>query len=61
MIQKKKPWQSKTLWVNFIMAAFALFQPEWIPYAEDPTNVAVLFTVVNVILRLTTDKKIEIA
>lgn len=56
----KKPWQSKTLWVNLIVAAFALFKPEWLPYAQDPQNAVILFTVVNIVLRLVTKEKIEI-
>lgn len=55
----KKPWLSKTLWVNLLMAVFALV---WQPAAEfiaaNPETVAVIFTGINMILRLVTKEKI---
>jgi hypothetical protein len=58
----KKPWQSKTIIINFIAAATALFYPpaaEWI--AAHPVEVSSLFAIVNVVLRVVTKDKISIS
>lgn len=57
----KKPWQSKTIIVNFIVAAAALFYPpahEWVQ--AHPMEISSLFAIVNVVLRLVTKDKISI-
>lgn len=56
----KKPWQSKTVWTNLILAVVA-FMPsvgDW--FQANPQVIVVLFTVVNLILRAVTKDKIEL-
>lgn len=58
----KKPWQSKTILVNFLVAASALFYPpvgEWV--SANPSEVATLFSILNIVLRLVTKDKIAIS
>jgi hypothetical protein len=58
----KKPWQSKTILVNFAIAAAALFYPpaaEWI--SGHPVEVSSLFAIVNIVLRVVTKDKISIS
>lgn len=56
---EKKPWLSKTLWVNLLMAVFAMFwQPAADFIAQNPETVAVIFTGINMVLRLITKDKI---
>lgn len=55
--ESKKPWQSKTLWVNAAMAVVAFF-----PSAAGlvtPEAVGTIFMLVNTVLRMTTSKKIS--
>ncbi len=57
----KKPWQSKTIIVNFIAAAGALFYPpvaQWI--AAHPVELASAFSILNIVLRVITKDKISI-
>lgn len=59
MEESKKPWQSKTILVNFAAAAGALFYPpvaEWI--AANPGILASAFAVLNILLRLVTKDRI---
>ena len=56
--ESKKPWFSKTLWVNAIMAFASFF-----PGVQDlitPDLISVIFLVVNTVLRFTTKKAISI-
>lgn len=56
----KKPWQSKTIIVNFVAAAAALFYPpahEWV--VAHPMEISSLFAVANVVLRLVTKDAIS--
>ena len=58
----KNPMLSKTLWTNFLLAAFALFftpAQEWM--AENPTAVAVVWSGINMALRFFTKDKLSIA
>ena len=59
MIENVKPaWQSKTLWVNFILASVAFF-----PSVQEhlsPEKVAAIFTAVNTVLRFITKDKLGI-
>lgn len=58
-MEKKNPLKSKTLWLNFIAAALALFYPpaqEWI--ATHPDAVVAIVSGVNMLLRLITKEKI---
>lgn len=57
----KKPWQSKTILLNFIAAATALFYPpasEWI--SAHPVEVSSLFAIANIVLRVISQDKISI-
>jgi hypothetical protein len=57
----KKPWLSKTLWINFGMAALALFVPgahEWA--MMNPEMITIIFTVVNTGLRLASKEKLQL-
>lgn len=61
MSDTKKPWLSKTLWVNAIMAVLALAYPpahEWM--AAHPDVVIYGFAVINMALRLITKDKLAI-
>lgn len=58
----KKPWQSKTIIVNFLVAASAMFYPpvgEWV--SKNPSEVATLFSILNIVLRLVSKDKIAIS
>jgi uncharacterized membrane protein YadS len=60
-MDKKKPWLSKTVWVNLIGALLALVYPpagEWI--AAHPEVTMGLFAGLNVILRLVSKDKISL-
>lgn len=61
MKQTKKPYLSKTLWINAIIAILALLgQVQIIPFFQDPNYIAIAVAVVNGLLRLVTDKKIQL-
>lgn len=58
----KKPWQSKTILMNFVVAAGALFYPpvaEWV--SAHPIEISSLFAVMNIVLRVVTKDKISIS
>lgn len=58
----KKPWQSKTILVNFICASSALFFPsvgEWI--SAHPLEMTSLFSILNIVLRVISKDKISIS
>jgi hypothetical protein len=60
-METKKPWQSKTILLNFIAAASALFVPsvnEWI--VGHPVEVTSLFSILNIVLRVISKDKIAI-
>jgi len=62
MESTKKPWQSKTILVNFVVAASALFYPpvaQWI--SANPVEVASLFSILNIVLRLVSKNAIGIS
>lgn len=56
--ESKKPWQSKTLWVNLIVAAAAFF-PAIGPYLT-PEVLGTVFLVANTVLRFVTKEKLSI-
>lgn len=56
----KKPWMSKTLWANLILAAVAFFPVGPIAQIITPENISLVFGIVNTILRLVTDSKITL-
>jgi len=58
MGDSKKPWQSKTLWINLGMAIAAFF-----PQVQDHVSVETMgtvFSVVNVLLRFVTKTGVSI-
>lgn len=60
-MQTKKPWLSKMLWMNLLMAVTAIFVPgvnDWIKNNVEVTSI--LFTGVNVVLRLVTKDKLSL-
>lgn len=60
-MEQKKPWQSKTLIVNLIMALGAVFVPavkEFI--VANPETVTFIFAGINAVLRLVTKGRIAI-
>lgn len=61
-MESKKPWQSKTIWINLILALAAMLAPQVQVYiAAHPEMVAIVFSVVNMILRVVTQGKIQIS
>lgn len=54
----KKPWLSKTLWTNLLLALFAFFPgvDAWI--SSNPSAIVMGFSVINIILRLVTKDKV---
>ena len=60
-METKKPWLSKTLWINFIIAGLTLGAPQAQAYvAAHPDIVTVGFTLINIILRLVTKEKLSL-
>lgn len=59
-MESKKPWLSKTLWVNFLVALFAItgLQQKF-PVTEE--QFIMFISLVNIVLRFVTKDKIEIA
>lgn len=61
MEDSKKPWLSKTLILNFVVAILAVFYPPAKEFIESKPDIAVsVFAVVNMVLRLVTKGKIEL-
>ena len=56
----KKPWLSKTIWMNLILAIVAFIPSVGQWFAENPSVFIVVFSVANIILRLVTKGKIEL-
>ena len=58
----KKPWESKTVWVNLIMAIVAFIPVDSVQmfFIENQGFLPMLFTSANVILRLITKDPIQI-
>lgn len=57
----KAPWQSKTLWLNLVMAISALFIPAvgtWI--SAHPEALVLIWSGVNIVLRFVTKDKVQI-
>ena len=57
-MDSKKPWHSKTVWVNILMALGALYPP--VQKFLTPEMMGVLFGLVNLVLRLVTKKEIKL-
>lgn len=61
-MENKPAWQSKTLWFNLIAAASAMFFPGVQNFiSTHPMEIGVGMGVLNMLLRLVTKGKIEIA
>ncbi len=57
----KKPWLSKTIWMNFILAAIALASPTVQGWASDHPEVLPMFMAgVNVALRFITKDAVSL-
>lgn len=54
----KKPWQSKTLWINLILAILAFF-PQFREFVT-AEHIGTIFTVVNIVLRFVTKEKLTL-
>jgi len=52
----KKPWQSRTLWANVLLAAFAFFPG--VSEHLTPERIAAGFSIINIILRWVTKSEI---
>lgn len=61
-VESKKPWESKTLWANFIMAAVALIPSQDVQdfFLQNSGVLPMLFLMVNTLLRLVTKDKISL-
>lgn len=60
-MEPKKPWQSKTLILNLVVAVLALVFPPAKDFIEaKPELVISVFAVVNMVLRVITKGKIEL-
>lgn len=61
-MDSKKPWLSKTLWVNAVVAVAALAGQDWLVGWLKANDMVVLAIVagVNILLRLVTKDKIQI-
>ena len=60
-METKNPLQSKTVWVNAIMAIAAFFPAIQSALQSNPTILIIAFSVINIILRLITKKEITIS
>lgn len=59
-MEAKKPWQSKTLWVNLLLAVAAFIPAVSSVVKESPDMAGLVITMVNVILRFVTKDKIQL-
>ena len=60
-VEKKNVWASKTIWTNLVTAIFAVIAI-WVPAVSEyvnETNLLLVFSIVNVILRGATKGAIE--
>ena len=57
-MEEKKPWNSKTLWLNLLVAVGAMLP--WAPVQEmmSEANLVMVLSVVNMVLRLVSKDKI---
>ena len=58
MLEEKKPWKSKTLWLNLLVAAGAMMP--WEPAKEifSEASLVMILSVVNMAMRLISKEKI---
>jgi len=60
-MDSKKPLQSKTLWLNLMVALIAFFPEVSEAVKSNPEYSMVFFALVNFVLRLVTKGKIELS
>ncbi len=58
MLEEKKPWKSKTLWLNLLVAAGAMMPWEPVAEAMSEGNLVMVLSVINMVLRLVSKDKI---
>ena len=58
MLEEKKPWKSKTLWLNLLVATGAMMPWSPVKEAMSESNLVMVLSVVNMILRLVSKDKI---
>lgn len=60
-MDSKKPWQSKTLWTNFLIALATLFIPGAEDFIKAHTEMVIMgITFLNTLIRLITQGKVEL-
>lgn len=59
-MEAKNALKSKTVWSNFILAGLAFYPPAHDFIAQNPELYAMLFAVINTILRLISKGKVEL-
>lgn len=60
-MESKKPYTSKTIIVNLLVAVGAMVYPPMSEYiSQHPAEVATLFSILNIVLRLVTKDRISI-
>lgn len=60
-MENKNPLQSRTIWVNAIMAVSAFFPQVQHALESNPTILVIGFSLINIALRLITKKEITIS
>lgn len=55
---EKKPWASKTLWLNLLVAMGAMLPWEPVKEVMSEANLIMILSVVNMVLRLVSKDKI---
>lgn len=58
-VQSKKWYLSKTLWTNFILGVLVVADPG-LKDKLSPDNIAIMFSIVNMLLRLISKDKLEL-
>lgn len=56
--ESKKPWASKTLWLNLLIAVGAMLPWEPVKEVLSEGNLVMILSVTNMVLRLVTKDKI---
>tara|TARA_Y100001972_G_scaffold52078_2_gene63773 strand:- start:3199 stop:3381 length:183 start_codon:yes stop_codon:yes gene_type:complete len=57
-MEEKKPWSSKTMWVNLLVAVSAMIPYGPIQELLTEANLVMILSVVNMVLRLVSKDKI---
>lgn len=59
--ENKKPWASKTLWLNLLVAVGAMLPWEPLKDIFSESNLVMILSVLNMVLRLSTKDKIGLS